>query len=86
MPQANVRSTKRRVQVILDPELAAALAEFGSTQPRSRAVRDLALRGAEAIRAEQAGKHAALEHLHRIATGEDDRYDFSVSERLHAAR
>jgi hypothetical protein len=79
-------STKLRIQVTLDTELAAALTEFGSTEPRSRAVRDLALRGAEAIRTEQAGKRAALEHLHRIATGEDDRYDFSVSERLHAAR
>lgn len=81
-----VPSTKQRVQVTLDAELAAALTEFGSAEPRSRAIRDLALRGAEAIRAEQAGKRAALEHLHRIATGEDDRYDFSVSERLHAAR
>ena len=79
-------SAKPRVQVTLDAELAAALTELGSTEPRARAIRDLALRGAEAIRAEQAGKRAALEHLHRIATGEDDRYDFSVSERLHAAR
>ena len=79
-------STKRRIQVTLDTELAAALNEFGSTEPRSRAVRDLALRGAEAIRAEQAGKRAALEHLRQIATGEDDRYDFAVSESLHASR
>jgi hypothetical protein len=83
---SRVPSAKQRIQVTLDPELAAALTEFGSTEPRSRAVRDLALRGAEAIRAEQAGKRAALEHLRRIATGEDDGYDFSVSERLHAAR
>jgi hypothetical protein len=79
-------STKQRVQVTLDPELAAAVAELGTEAPRSRTIRDLALRGAEAIRAEQAGKRAALEHLRRIATGEDDGYDFSVSERLHAAR
>jgi hypothetical protein len=81
-----VPSTKPRIQVTLDTELAAALTEFGSAEPRSRAVRDLALRGAEAIRAERAGKRAALEHLRRIATGEDDRYDFAVSESLHASR
>jgi hypothetical protein len=83
---SRVPSTKQRVQVTLDAELAAALTELGSAAPRSRAIRDLALRGAEAIRAERAGRRAALEHLHRIATGEDDRYDFSISERLHATR
>ena len=46
----------------------------------------LALRGAEAIRAEQAGRREAREHLRRIASGEDDRYDFGVSASLHAAR
>jgi Arc/MetJ family transcription regulator len=75
-----------RVQVTLDSELAAAVAEFGGSEPRSRAVRDLALRGAEAIRAEQAGRSEAREHLRRIASGEDDRYDFGVSASLHAAR
>jgi hypothetical protein len=79
-------STKSRVQVTLDSELAAAVAEFGGTEPRSRAVRDLALRGAEAIRAERTARRDALEHLRRIATGEDDGYDFAVSERLHASR
>jgi hypothetical protein len=49
-------------------------------------VRDLALRGAEAIRAERSARSDAREHLRRIATGEDDRYDFAVSERLHAER
>jgi hypothetical protein len=79
-------STKSRVQVTLDGELVAALAELGDTGPRSRAVRDLALRGAEAIRAERTARRDALEHLERIATGEDDGYDFAVSERLHASR
>ncbi len=79
-------ATKPRVQVTLDPELAAAVAEFGGTEPRSRAVRDLALRGAEAIRAERANGRDALEHLRRIAAGEDDGYDFAVSEQLHASR
>jgi hypothetical protein len=79
-------ATTPRVQVTLDAELAAAVAEFGGSEPRSRAVRDLALRGAEAIRAEQAGRREAREHLRRIANGEDDRYDFGVSASLHAAR
>jgi hypothetical protein len=79
-------STNRRVQVTLDSELAAAVAEFGGTEPRSRAVRDLALRGAEAIRAERADKSKARDHLLRIASGEDDGYDFAVSRQLHADR
>ena len=79
-------STKPRIQVTLDTELAAAVAEFGGTEPRSRAVRELALRGAEAFRAEQNARREAHEHLRRIATGEDDGYDFAISEQLHASR
>lgn len=81
-----VPSTKPRIQVTLDTELAAAVAELGGTKPRSRTVRDLALRGAEALREQQDARLRALEHLRQIATGEDDGYDFSVSERLHAER
>jgi hypothetical protein len=81
-----VPPTTPRVQVTLDSELAAAVAEFGGNEPRSRAVRDLALRGAEAIRAERAGARDAQEHLLRIAAGEDDRYDFAVTESLHGSR
>jgi Arc/MetJ family transcription regulator len=83
---AYMPSTKPRIQVTLDSELAAAVAEFGGTQPRSRAVRELALRGAEAIRAENVGKREARRHLLRIAAGDDDGYDFAVSQQLHAAR
>lgn len=79
-------STKRRIQVTLDNELAAAVAEFGGAEPRSRALRDLALRGAQAIRAEQAIAGEASRHLLQIAAGEDDRYDFTVSAALHASR
>jgi hypothetical protein len=78
--------TKPRVQVTLDSELAAAVAELGGTEPRSRAVRDLALRGAQAIRAERADRRKAREHLLRIAAGDDDGYDFAVAEQLHADR
>jgi hypothetical protein len=79
-------STKPRIQVTLDSELAAALAELGGAKPRSRAVHDLALRGAEAIRADQLQREDALEFLRRLDSGEDDRYDFSVSAKLHAER
>jgi predicted nucleic acid-binding protein len=65
---------------------AAAVAEFGGTEPKSRAVRDLALRGAEAIRAERADRREARKHLLRIASGEDAGYDFAVSEQLHTSR
>lgn len=80
-----MRVSSSRVQVTVDPELAAALAEFGG-RSRSRAVRDLAIRGAEAMRDDQRQRDDAIEFLRRIATGEDDRFDFSVTAELHAAR
>lgn len=82
-------SAKSRIQVTLDPELMSALAELGGNGPRSRAVRDLAVRGAEAIRAERDDRREALEFLRRLDEGEDEgegRFDFSVSARLHAER
>jgi len=78
--------TTRRIQVTIDSELATAVAELGGAKPRSRTVHDLALRGAEAIRTERTARREAIEHLLRIASGEDDGYDFAVSERLHAER
>jgi hypothetical protein len=74
-----------RVQVTVDPELAAALAEFGG-RSRSRALRDLAVRGAQALRDDQRRRREAIEFLRRISTGEDDRFDFSVTAELHATR
>jgi hypothetical protein len=78
-------ATFSRVQVTVDPELAAALAEFGG-RSRSRSVRDLALRGAQALREEQRRRQDAIEFLRQLDVGEDDRYDFSVSAELHATR
>jgi hypothetical protein len=72
--------------VTLDPELAAAVSELGGSNPRSRTVRDLAIHGAEAIRAKRTARRDAIAHLVRIANGEDDGYDFAVSEQLHAER
>ncbi len=40
----------------------------------------------EAAAAQSPERRAAIEHLLRIASGEDDGYDFSVSKRLHAER
>jgi len=80
-----VPGTFSRVQVTVDTELSAALAEFGG-RSRSRAVRDLAVRGAQALREEQGSRAEALEFLRGLDAGADDRYDFSVSAGLHAAR
>ena len=74
-----------RVQVTVDHELAEALQEFGG-QSRSRAVRDLAVRGAQALRDEEHRREEAIEFLRRISSGEDDRFDFEVTAELHAAR
>ena len=75
-----------RVQVTVDPQLEDAIAEFGAGAPRSRAIRDLAVRGAEALRAERERRVAGLETLRQIAGGEDDAFDFAVSEALHRER
>jgi len=74
-----------RVQVTVDHELAEALAQFGGPS-RSRAVRDLAVRGAQALRDEQRRHEEAIEFLRRISNGEDDRFDLSITAELHAAR
>ncbi len=79
-------ASKQRIQVTVDDELAAALAEFAGSKTRSRAVRDLAVRGAEAIHEEALAREQAIEFLRRLDSGEDDRFDFSVSQRLHAER
>jgi metal-responsive CopG/Arc/MetJ family transcriptional regulator len=71
--------------VTVDHELAEALQEFGG-RSRSRAVRDLAVRGAQALRDEEHRREEAIEFLRRISSGEDDRFDFEVTAELHAAR
>lgn len=75
-----------RVQVTVDSELEGALAELGRDLPRSRAIRDLALRGADALRAEQQRTADALATLDKIATGDDEGFDFAVSAALHHER
>jgi hypothetical protein len=80
-----MRASSLRIQVTVDPELASALTEFGGAS-RSKAVRDLAVRGAEAFREDRRSRRRAIEFLERIASGDDDRFDFSVSAELHGAR
>lgn len=73
-----------RIQVTLDPELAGALDEVGGGGPRSKAVRDLALRGARALRAEREEQDWAQRFLADELTA--DHYDFSVAKDLHERR
>jgi hypothetical protein len=75
-----------RVQVTVDSELEEALTLLGRGLPRSRAIRDLALRGAAALRSERTQRAQALATLDRIATGEDDGFDFAVSTAFHDER
>lgn len=65
-----VPTTKSRVQVTIDDELADALAAVDpAPASRSRLVRDLAIRGADAIRADRLQTQDALSHLLAIADG-----------------
>jgi hypothetical protein len=75
-----------RVQVTVDPELAAALEAVDERgRSRSRLLRDLALRGAAVARAERERRQAARAGLLRIVRGETD-YDPSSTAEIHAER
>jgi hypothetical protein len=67
-----------RVQVTVDPELGAALA---AVEPhpasKSRLIRDLALRGAEAAAQERERHAEAIEFFCKVADGEIP-YDFEA--------
>jgi hypothetical protein len=79
-------SAHPRVQVTVDPELAAAMAEV-DPQPRSRSrlIRDLAIRGAAAEREARRQQEEAVDYLLKIARGETD-YDFEAARASHAER
>jgi metal-responsive CopG/Arc/MetJ family transcriptional regulator len=79
-------SVHPRVQVTVDPELAAAM-ESIDAQPRSRSrlIRDLAIRGAEAERDARQREDEAIEHLLSIAHGQTD-YDFEAARAIYAER
>lgn len=79
-------SSLPRVQVTVDPELAAAMNEIDPRPAsRSRLIRDLALRGAEAERDERQRRQAATSYLLTIARG-DTEYDFEAARAIHAQR
>ncbi len=81
-----VPTSHPRVQLTVDPELAAELDAIDPQPPsKARLIRDLALRGAREERAEQQRYDEALDHLRGIANGEVD-YDFEAAERALADR
>jgi metal-responsive CopG/Arc/MetJ family transcriptional regulator len=79
-------SSLPRIQVTVDPELAAAMDEI-DPQPasRSRLIRDLAIRGAEAERDARRRQDEAIEHLLSIAQGETE-YDFEAARAMYHQR
>lgn len=67
-----------RVQVTVDPELARAMTAVDAhPKSRSRQIRDLALRGAEAMADESRKRQKAIEVLLEIVRGETP-YDFDA--------
>jgi metal-responsive CopG/Arc/MetJ family transcriptional regulator len=81
-----VPTTKPRVQVTVDDELAAALDAIDpSPTSRSCLIRDLALRGADAMRDTHGREAEALRVLVEIADGTRD-YDLATASAAAAAR
>jgi hypothetical protein len=79
-------SSHPRVQVTVDPELAAAMAAVDPhPASRSRLIRDLAIRGAEAERDARDRQDHAVDYLLSIARGDTD-YDFDRASEIHAQR
>lgn len=79
-------TSHRRIQVTVDSELAEALdAVDPRPRSRSRLIRDLALRGATAARAERERQDASRAFLLSVVRGETD-YDPSAAVAIHAER
>ena len=79
-------TSRRRVQVTLDPEFERELAAHDpAPSSRSRLIRDMALRGLQAER--EAGERAreATDYLGKIASGAVD-YDFTEARRAYEER
>ena len=74
-----------RIPVTNDPELAEALARvehYFPDAPTARIVRELALKGAEAIEREQGDREGAIERLIALFTAPKDGIDLDVLERI----
>ncbi len=81
-----VPTDRPRIQVTVDDELAAALAaQIDHGRSKSQTIRDLALRGAQAIADDQRERASATELLLEILDG-SVQYDFDAAAALHAAR
>ncbi len=79
-------TAKQRIQVTVDDDLARALDAIDpAPSSRSRLVRDLALRGADAVRAERARGEEAMAVLTEIADGSRD-YDLAAAAAVTADR
>ena len=79
-------TAKQRIQVTVDDALARALDAIDpAPSSRSRLVRDLALRGADAVRAERARGEEAMAVLTEIADGSRD-YDLAAAAAVAADR
>jgi hypothetical protein len=69
-----------------DPELADALARaehYFPDVPTARIVRELALKGVDAIEREQAARGDAIERLIALFTEPNDAIDLDVLDRVH---
>jgi hypothetical protein len=75
-----------RVQVTVDPELEEAMASVDAhPKSRSKLIRDLALRGAEATHEDRVRHEKAKEFLRRVANGEIE-LDFTGAREAHEER
>jgi hypothetical protein len=78
----------KRIPVTNDPELAAALNRVGRffpDAPAARVVRDLAIKGAEAIEREEDERDAAIERLIAFSTQRTGPIDWDFLESGHDA-
>ena len=74
-----------RIPVTNDPELAAALARvehYFPDAPTARIVRELALKGVEAIEREQDERGEGIERLIALFTEPNDAIDVDILERI----
>jgi hypothetical protein len=76
-------TTNPRVQVTVDDELAAAIAEVPANGSKSKLIRDLALRGAQAERENRKREQEAIEYL---ATRAHEDVDMDALREVHAER
>ncbi|HEV7770293.1 MAG TPA: hypothetical protein VGO66_06505 [Solirubrobacterales bacterium] len=73
---------RQGVQVTVDPELGEAMAAVDAhPHSKSKLIRDLALRGAEAAAEERQKREEAKEFFRKVANGEID-YDFAALEEV----